>query len=155
MGIIPLDHEKFYVDDSTNPVTPFYRSTQICPFGQQIATENTSFLQFTPGFSPSNVFNISGIEECPKSDNCGDNTEGMVLTRNQRAWYKFTPTIMQLAESEYQKRELEADTEPKMTVGDNITFVSDYVATEESLLLINQGGHEDANGNFCCNHSQL
>jgi len=35
------------------------------------------------------------------------------------------------------------------------TFPSDYVATEKSLLLINQGGQEDASGNFCCKKGNL
>jgi hypothetical protein len=156
--IIPMDHVDFYVDESVNPPAPFYVSTHITPFGMaQIAVENTSYLQYVPGTPDPSKFNITGIKECPKSDNCNDNNNGLGSLRS--IWNRFTPTYLQqakrIAASAVKKIDM-LHTKKALNSNDgNLTFPGDYTAKETSLLLINQGGEEDANGNFCCNRSHL
>ena len=73
-------------------------------------------------------------------------------------WNKFTPTVMQTAQkmvAEMDEQAKQASSVAAQAFDGNVSFVSDFVATEKSLLLINQGGQEDPNGNFCCNHSKL
>lgn len=152
--IVPLDHQFFYVDTSVDPPAPFYVSDHISPLNKPIAVENTSYLQYTPGAHPSK-FNISGLDNCPKSQNCGNNN-GIGL---QRIWNKFTDTVMQRARKIVAKtpssKIAELTSAKQVRSGDIPTFPGDYVAKEDSLLLINQGGEEDANGNFCCAKTHL
>jgi hypothetical protein len=72
--IIPLDQTKFYVDQSVTPNVPFFQSMLLEPFGDKIGTENTSYLGFVPGPVDQTKFNIVGIQGCPKSDNCNDDS---------------------------------------------------------------------------------
>jgi len=152
--IIPLDHQSFYVDTSVNPPAPFYVSDAISPFGQKLAVENTSYLQFTAGPADPKIFNISGIAACPESQNCNSNN-GL---GSWKVWNKFTDTVYQKAEklvAVMPAAKAKKLATPKRVAADQPTFVGDYTATEKSLLLENQGGHENANGDYCCLKTQL
>lgn len=148
--VIPLDQTKFYVDESVTPPVPFYQSMLIEPFGQKIGTENTSYLGFTPGPVDQSKFNIVGIKECPKSDNCQDNS----YTTPAR---KLAKSFLQLAQDQVDAMgDVAVDAKADAAKPNDLpTFPNDWSAHETAHLVINQGGAEDSQGNLCCAHAKI
>jgi len=145
--IIPLDQNKFYVDESVSPPVPFYKSTLLEPFGQKIGTENTSYLGFVPGPVDQSKFNIVGIDSCPKSDNCNDNSYATPAL-------KLAKSFLQQAEEVVAQSPVIEETESTPT-SNNITFPNDWSAQETVHLVINQGGKLDPSGDLCCAHAVI
>jgi len=78
--IIVMETVTLYVDQS-NPqaAIPVAEVDRLTPFGQEIGTFTTEWLDFKPGQPDAKLFNVQGIDKCPLADNC--NSDSFQLLR--------------------------------------------------------------------------
>jgi hypothetical protein len=152
-GIIPMEENDFYVDTTSTPPSPFFARQQITPFGgAKIGEENASFIDYQPK-DVSSFFDIdpASIDTCEKSDNC-DDTMGSSHPAVGRL--RFAKSMHQQAKEWAAERLAAGDAKLKDDpVMPNISFADDFSASEDSVMLINQGGVKAAGGDICCDGS--
>jgi hypothetical protein len=87
-----LQETNFYVSTDASPI-PVQENDIIEPFGQRLGVENQTWSNFKAGPPPDAAFKVLGIEECPMSPNC--NEDSRVAHRKRArdlknwAFYKF------------------------------------------------------------------
>jgi len=153
-GIIPMEHSQFYVDSSGASPLPFYQSQQLTPFGSKTALGdiNMSYLGYSPQ-DVSSYFDIdpASISTCQQSDNCNQNQQSSTL-RHQQAFGKSMRDLAleAVASSEGVAALAALKAAPPPPPPPSLDFGSDYTTTEDSILLINQGGIVQPSGDVCC-----
>ena len=152
LKVVPMQTTNFYVDQSATPPVPFYSNTNISPLGKHIGTENQSFIDFTPGNQDAN-FDIdpASIASCPESDNCEDAPPSSLGSAASRTW-RVRPSLLQEATRRARAALAAGATPapPMPALRDAPVFDVSYTTDENTVMLINQGGHADGNGNVCC-----
>lgn len=71
--LIKMQETDMYIQLSADPnnySTPVHETDIIEPFGQQLGTEDTAWTNFVPGTPDASLFAVTGIQECPESQNC-------------------------------------------------------------------------------------
>jgi hypothetical protein len=90
LGIIVMETDDFYVDQSQSPAIPVQEVDQLTPFGEKIGEFTSNYLSFIAGTPDPSHFDIKGISNCPQAQNCDDNKRQLHRLRykNKRAWLK-------------------------------------------------------------------
>ena len=158
LKVIRMEKTDFYVDMSVTPPAPFGSLSIIEPFGKQIGQEETGYLEYAPG-DQSSYFDIdpATVMNCPAPQN-GCNQQQNDAAKDDISHYvsshKFhAKTALELAKKAAAvapASALRADPPPPP----DIDFGGDFSSDEESIMLINQGGHPVASGDVCCTPSQ-
>ena len=169
--VIKMQTTDFFVDNSGKTPSPFFTSSFLTPFGSPLGQENASFI----GYQAMDVSDYFDIDmhalkgTCPMSDQCNPpsspapsmtNDDMMhdalleALAPNHFARQRFWPKKSLLEEATEQAALMAAAPIEAMIVNDdptqpNITFVSDFIAHEKVVTLINQGGVK-IDGDICC-----
>jgi len=91
IGIIVMEIDDFYVDQSRSPAVPVQEVDQITPFGQNLGQFTTNFLSFVAGTPDPSHFAVTGIDQCPMSQNCGEQRRQLHRLRNKSrlTWLKY------------------------------------------------------------------
>jgi len=91
LGIIVMEIDDFYIDQSQNPAIPVQEVDQLTPFGQKIGQMTSNYLSFVPGTPDPSKFDIKGVDNCPMSQNCGQSRRQMHRLRNKNrlTWLKY------------------------------------------------------------------
>jgi len=152
--LLTMGQHDFYVDMSAKPPVPFFATQLIEPFGKKVGTENTSFLQFQPAdLSKGGYFDIdpASIKSCKEPQGgCNQQSEAAQRGTGVAAHrFFFDRSILEAAEAvvAVEKPYAKPPPAPQMP---NVSFGTDFTAQETSVMLINQGGAEKADGSVCC-----
>jgi len=91
LGIIVMEVDDFYIDQTQQPPVPVQEVDLLTPFGQTIGQMTSNFLQFTPGTPDPSKFDIKGIDNCPMSNNCQQSRRQVHRLRykNRLTWLKY------------------------------------------------------------------
>lgn len=162
LGIVKMDEQQWYVDQSGSSPVPFENIEKLTPFGgAEIAEMTAAWNTFTPGAS-DDIFNVQGLDTCQKSQQCGSNSmKGSML--HHAKGMKF-PTMTSVATRKVEQAKQQVDLGmpgPAMPQKDerklaaksvkDATWASDWTATETSNMVINQGGQPSKDGSeICC-----
>jgi hypothetical protein len=78
LGVIVMDVIDVYVNqtDMKNAV-PLGQAEHLTPFGQHIGDFYANWNQFQPGTPDPKLFDVQGVDSCPKSQNCGQSSYQM------------------------------------------------------------------------------
>eukprot|EP00935_MAST-01C_sp_MAST-1C-sp1_P002453 g2453.t1 len=145
LGVIPLITYDYYVNQKVTPAAPFYQEQQILnPTAsfQPAGTANVSFFDYTPA-NQSKMFDIDmdSIKSCQMSKSCnGQPSPG--------------PPGLSLLDAAAMRDDAPAPA-PKLAKADAAalpTFASDFVSTEEGLMVEHQGATTEADGSACCSN---
>jgi hypothetical protein len=71
LGIIVMEIDTVFVDQSSNPAVPVMEQDQLTPFGQPIGGMDTQWDDFTGGTPDPSLFIVNNVDKCPMSPNCG------------------------------------------------------------------------------------
>jgi hypothetical protein len=71
LRVVPMDTINAFVDvsDPANP-KPFIWQEDITPFGQYLATANSTYENFVGGPQPESLFTVTGADNCPLDSSC-------------------------------------------------------------------------------------
>ena len=149
--IIPMEHFDMYVDMSGDSPKPFFQSTLLEPFHSPIGTENTSWLQFTPG-SQSEYIDVDpdSIKTCKMSSKCQKQSSSSKVMQA----LQFQPSLLEVAEAAAAKLEQVRKPSPPPPPP-TLHYGDQFITQESNLMLINQGGHVEGNGDVCCDATTL
>jgi len=91
LGIIVMETDDFYIDQSQDPPIAVQEVDQLTPFGQKIGQATMNYLQFVPGTPDPSKFDIKGVDNCPMSDQCGQSRRQLHRLRNKNrlTWLKY------------------------------------------------------------------
>ena len=150
-GIIHMDEQQWYVDQSGSHPVPFENIEKLTPFGgAEIAEFTAAWNTFTAGASPE-IFDVKGLATCQESQHCsqGNLAEGGMLHHAKDM--KF-PSLTQVAADRSDAVAESADSSAvSLAMGASATWASDWTAAETSNLIINQGGVPNQDGSqICC-----
>jgi len=82
--IYVMEISDMFIDATgANPI-PIGEVDQLTPFGQYLGTMNSTWSNFQAGTPDPALFNISGIDSCPQSPNCGDGMRQLHRLRMRR-----------------------------------------------------------------------
>jgi len=91
-GIIVMEVIDVYVNqtDMKNAV-PFGQVQHLTPFGQHIGDFTANWNQFTAGTPDPKLFDIQGVDSCPMSPNCGQESyqRNRLRFRQMKSWMKY------------------------------------------------------------------
>ena len=173
LHVVPMQTTDFYVDMSTTPASPFFQTNEIKPFNRPVGFENVSYLQYKP-MDVSEYFDLDpvSVSNCTMSKQCNQNQELRALSPTMHAHVTFAPTLYEAVQKALKDPSLleafqaeaaadaaaikRAERLAALTAAGkpypmpNVTFATDFVATEVGASMINQGGHLAANGDPCC-----
>jgi hypothetical protein len=90
LGVIVMEIDDFYVDQSKSPAIPIQEIDQLTPFGEKIGEFTSNYLSFVPGTPDPSHFDIKGVDNCPMSQNCDEQRRQMHRLRykNRLTWLK-------------------------------------------------------------------
>jgi hypothetical protein len=90
LGVIVMEIDDFYVDQSKTPAVPVMEVDQLTPFGEKIGQFTSNYLSFIPGAPDPTKFNIHGVANCPMAQNCDDQRRQLHRLRykNRLTWLK-------------------------------------------------------------------
>jgi len=158
--IVPMSVTDFYVDESAKPAAPFYKHLLLEPFGKKEGFETSYFLGYQP-MDTSDYFDIDMDPKlCKKSTKCNQQEalEAHLAEHTASAATErfFARSYYDLALDEAHR--LERESKKPLVVSNpppppNVTFGGDFVASEDALMLVNQGGLSgvgEAPGDICC-----
>jgi len=154
LKLIPLQKTDFFVDMAATPPVPFFSASVIEPLGKKIGQENSSFIGFAP-LDDVSYFDIDpdSLKTCPMSQNCNQNNKRQPGDRFGLPLFK---TMHDAAKEKAAAKpaQVKADlVEAPPPPQPNVSFGTDFVANEDNLMLINQGGKQAASGDVCCDGS--
>jgi hypothetical protein len=92
LKIIEMDHTEFYADITGPTAVPISQSQHLTPFGgAEIGTSNNTWANFTAGAQPAAKFDIHGVDTCPESPNCGQNSRQLrrLMNRDFHTFAKY------------------------------------------------------------------
>jgi len=91
-GIIVMEVCDVYINqtDMANAV-PFGEVDHLTPFGQHIGDFTSNWEQFKPGTPDPSLFIVNGIDSCPESPNCGEQSLQFNRLRNgaMKTWLRW------------------------------------------------------------------
>ena len=165
LGVVPMQETNFYVDMSAKPAAPFFMSSTIKPFNNPIGEENSSFIGYK-AMDVSDDLDIdpASVSTCAKSDSCDPppSAPGQVMYENDYVLAALSPHVaaahkLLKVESVYERaaKQVAKEGVPAVAVTDdppqpNITFATDFTATENLLSVIAQGASHGPSGDPCC-----
>ena len=170
--IIPMDQIDFYVDESAKPPAPFFKHLLLEPFGKKQGEETSDFIGYQP-MDTSDYFDIDMDPKlCKMSTKCQqqeDDFDARLAERSANAATErfFARSVYDVALEEATRIERERKAAARSAVSEailiaddkdrpampNVSFGGDFVANEEALMLVDQGGVSgvgQAPGDVCC-----
>ena len=171
--IIPMSQTDFYVDESAKPPAPFYKHLLLEPFGKKQGEEESYFVGYQP-MDTSDYFDIDMDPKlCKMSDKCQQSHDALAeahLAEHSAAAATerfFSRSVYDVALEEATRIERERKAAARSAVSEaivvedtkprppppNVSFGGDFVAAEDALMLIDQGGLSgvgQAPGDVCC-----
>ncbi len=92
--VVKMAQIDLYLTLPLNPAglaTPVHQTQLLEPFGQPVGTANSAWTNFVAGQPDPALFNVSGIRDCPMSQNCGQSAYQFSRLRQARLaeFYKF------------------------------------------------------------------
>jgi hypothetical protein len=90
-GIIVMETSTAWLDESKSPAVPLKEHVEITPFGQDIGYEDIAWSQLSYGAPDPKLFAVTGVDTCPKSSNCGDDSKQQMRLRHKKlkTWAKY------------------------------------------------------------------
>jgi len=163
-GLLPMDSNDMFVDNSGASPAPWFSASRITPFGGAcIAQENTSFVGFTPvdwTKDKDGYFDLDPdtVTSCaPNPQGCGQNNDennkdaAAHLARSRTLQHlRFAKSMTQKAEEAAAALGYAAGSADPDPPQPKIAWPKDFSATEDARMAINQGGATKPNGDICC-----
>jgi hypothetical protein len=84
-GVIVMETDDVYVDQSKTPAIPIQEIDYLTPFGEAIGQSTSTYLSFIPGTPSPSHFDVKGIDACPQDSGCDQQMRQFVRRRN-RSW---------------------------------------------------------------------
>jgi len=90
-GIIVMETDTVYVDQSTDPAVPVMEHDDLTPFGQHIGGVDQTWANFKPGTPDPSLFIVNNVDHCPMSQNCGNQKFQMrrLAERQVKTWAHY------------------------------------------------------------------
>ena len=98
LKIIQMSHTEFYADISGDKAIPLSQQEHLTPFGgPEIGSSNNTWANFTEGAQPASKFDIHGVDTCPESPNCGQQSRQLhrLSNRDYKTFAKYLKTYSQ------------------------------------------------------------
>lgn len=101
LEIIIARHSMFVKNDGATTV-PVKRVQRMMPFGMEIGTSNVTFLEYHHGGLDPKLFEVKGIEVCPKAKDC-ENTNS-AFYKSKLMDLEFSGDYHEIIQNEFKKR---------------------------------------------------
>jgi len=158
LKIIRMDEQDFYIDQSGSQPKPVSVIEKLTPFDvpiihpvKEIGESATNYSNFSHAALDPETFDIVNCTKdecnCPKPKNGCQQQDSFTSQLYERASVMEPTTIEQQIQD---KNKLELRESRSLTQTEGGTWANDWSATEAAIMLINQGGVAEPNGDYCC-----
>ena len=160
--VIPMSVTDFYVDESTNPPSPFAEHELLEPFGKPFGYVKSFFIGYQP-IDNTDQFDIDlNPKVCVMSKKCNSQSEEEAamphIGFSERLLLGRTMyDAVAEAAATLERSGVTAEAAKPKTPPPNVTFTGDFISSESAISLIDQGGRHGLGksaADLCCTEDE-
>ena len=156
--IIKMDQQDWFIDQTGTTPVPVHQEEILTPFGgAPIGQSTQDFNSYKVGTPDASLFNVVNLKTCQKSQNCNDDSNDQPTSGS--FFEVMLPRSMKSPLERAHRAFAQSKTAPSMghPIKDepSTPWPKDWSAYESNVMVVNQGGSPDGQGNICCSTQEV